>query len=380
MIVSGTIKESSGGWMRRGLAGLLMCAAAALFCAGGARAEDLSPQAQAAKDSLQALMNEKATWHGPTSAPKPVTGKRVAVIACCQAAEGSSRPANAIAEAGKLLGWTVDIFDGKGDPAEQSKAFNAAIDAKYDAIALDFVDTPVVADAVKRALDAKIQLITLGDMKNTPDTIPDVSHDYVGTGRAIANYMIWKSNGKINAFLLKNTDLYEIEHGQYLGTNEVLSDPSKCPDCKMTVKPWTFAVIDTQPAALAAAAVQADPSTNWVWCFDACMSRVSRSLKAAGLGENVRGAGFDCNGENNQLIRDGVIQVVCACDPREWEGYALIDNLNRMFNGQPAVAQNIPIRLFDKDNINQLTDYEFNHGWQGDYDFKTAYKKLWGLM
>ncbi len=51
------------------------------------------------------------------------------MIACCQAAEGSSRPANAIAEAGKLLGWTVDIFDGKGDPAEQSKAFNAAIEA-----------------------------------------------------------------------------------------------------------------------------------------------------------------------------------------------------------------------------------------------------------
>ncbi len=70
----------------------------------------------------------------------------------------------------------------------------------------------------------------------------------------------------------------------------MLSDPSKCPDCKTTVKPWTFAVIDTQPAALAAAAVQADPSTNWVWCFDACMSRVARSLKAAGLGEKVRGA------------------------------------------------------------------------------------------
>ncbi len=72
MIDSGITAQSAGGWVRRRLAGLLMCATAALFCVGGiANAEDLTPEAQAAKDSLQALMSEKAAWHGPTSAPKP---------------------------------------------------------------------------------------------------------------------------------------------------------------------------------------------------------------------------------------------------------------------------------------------------------------------
>ncbi|MGD1038740.1 MAG: substrate-binding domain-containing protein [Roseiarcus sp.] len=359
--------------------GVASVAAAMMGTGWAASADELIPQAAAAKAFLQPLMNEKAPWRGPTSAPKPVTGKRVAVIACCQAAEGSSRPANAIREAGELLGWKVDIFDGKGDPGTMDKAMNAAVDSKYDGIALDFVDTPVIADGVKRALDAGIQIVTLGDIKNTPETIPDVSHDYVGTGIAVANYMIWKSNGKMDVLMLKNTDLYEIEHGQWAGSYPVLSDKTKCPDCKILMKPWAFSEIDSEPAALALATVAADPKLDWIWCFDACMSRVSRALRSAGVGQNIRGAGFDCNGENNQLIRDGVTQVVCACDPREWEGYGVIDDLNRMFQGQPAVPQNIPIRLFDKDNIHELSPYEFEHGWQGDYDFKSAYKKLWGL-
>lgn len=125
-------------------------------------AADMAPNVTAAKHAAQTMMNGKVAWNGPSSAPSPMKGKRIAVISCCQASEGAARPTRAIAEAAKSLGWKVDVFDGKGDPQEQNKALNAAVDSKYDGIALVFVDTPSVSDGVKRALDAKIPLITLG--------------------------------------------------------------------------------------------------------------------------------------------------------------------------------------------------------------------------
>ncbi|WP_238558684.1 sugar ABC transporter substrate-binding protein [Paraburkholderia phenoliruptrix] len=267
-----------------------------------------------------------------------------------------------------------------GDPQEQNKALNSAIDAKYDGIVLEFVDTTTVSDGVARALKAKIPLITLGTLRNTPDTIPDVSWDYAKHGEALANYMIWKSNGNVNALILLNTDLYVTRNGQWVGTKNVLTDPEKCKDCKVTVKEWPMANIDTQPGSIATAALQANPKINWGWCFDACMSRVSRALIASGLSSKMRGAGFDCNAESLQLIKDGQVEAVCAADPREWDAYAVIDNLNRLMQGQPTVNQGIPVRLFDKTNISTLSDYEMSHGWQGGYDFRAAYRKLWGMQ
>ena len=79
------------------------------------------------------------------------------------------------------------------------------------------------------------------------------------------------------------------------------------------------------------------------------------------------------------MIKDDQIQVVCAADPRDWEGYALVDNLNRMMQGQPVEDQNIPTIMFDKATIGKLSQNEILNGWQGGFDFRSQYKKLWGV-
>ena len=323
-------------------------------------------------------MSGKSTWQGPETSPKPIKGKRIAVVSCCQAAEGAARPVRAMIEAGKAIGWTVDVFDGKGDPQEQNKAVNAAVDSKFDGIALVFVDTPTVAEGVNRAVDAKIPIITLGAIKNTPESVPDVSPDYLKEGEAIDNYMIWHSNAKVNALMLKNTDLYVVKFGEFKGAYDVLTNPAQCKDCKVDVKEFTLANLDSQPAAIASAAVQADPKKNWVNCFDFCVSRAARTLIASGLGSNVKGAGYDCDGENLHMIRDGAILAVSVCDPREWVAYAVVDNLNRMMQGQPLAKATFPAFLVDKSNVDQLTEEEVKSGWQGGYEFRKKYRQLWG--
>jgi ribose transport system substrate-binding protein len=53
----------------------------------------------------------------PNSGPRPQPGKAVWVVSCSQAAEGCQVPAAGAVEAGKMIGWKMTLFDGKGDPA-----------------------------------------------------------------------------------------------------------------------------------------------------------------------------------------------------------------------------------------------------------------------
>jgi ribose transport system substrate-binding protein len=358
------------------------------FSLGGVSAslsQDAAAAVAAAQKEAEQALSAPTAWAGPTAAPKPLAGKKIAVISCAQLTEGCNRPSRAAVEAAQKLGWDATIFDGKGDVGTQLAAINAAVDSKYDGIALMIVDPVQNNEAIHRAIDAKIPVVTLAEPPYTDQrkallsSVPDVSHDWLRTGKLIGDYMIWKSDGHVNALLLNDPEVTVVLYGQFAGTEGKLSDKQACPDCKVTVENFTIATLNTQPAALTAAAVQRDPTINWVWCYDFCMANVSTDLISRGLQGKIMGAGFDCNAQNLQLIRDGRVQVVCIADPRDWEAWAAVDTLNRLMNGQPAVDQNIPVRLFDKSNVDQLTDNDIKNGWQGGTDFRSQFLKIWGV-
>ena len=371
------------------LAGLLgLTAAFTCGAEGNASSQDsasLSAAVAAAQKEAQQALSSPSEWEGPTSGPKPQPGKKIAIISCAQLTEGCNRPSRAAVDAAQKVGWRATIFDGQGDTGKQLAAVNAAVDSKYDAILLIIVDPVQINEAVQRAISARIPVVTLAEPPYTDarkallPTVPDVSHDWLKTGELIGDYMIWKSGGHVNALLLNDPEVTVVLYGQFAGTHAKLTDPKACPDCKVTVENFTIATLNTQPAALAAAAVQRDPKINWVWCYDFCMANVSTDLIARGLQDGIMGAGFDCNAQNLQLIRDDRVQRVCIADPRDWEAWASVDTINRLLQGQQAAAQRIPVRLFDKSNLNDLSATDIKEGWQGGADYKAHFLKIWGV-
>ena len=364
--------------------------------AGGSGNEAADPQAVAAavekaEAGAMELMNaatQENEWTGPEDTPTPKKGLNVTVIPEQMASTGSSRPANTIVEEAKKLGWNPKISDGQGKPDVQLNALNTAVDEKVDAVILIFVDTTRVQSALQRAIDANIPVVTLGSLKNTPESVPDVSFDWIRSGEALAQYMVWKSEGDLNLLQMKNTDLYITVNGQYKGSQEYLEQAENCPGCNIVTKEWSLASFEdptTGPAAQAVATLQADTSLNWVSCFDSCLFRVSNALDRAGLADKVSGAGFDCNPENIAIIREGGSQKVCFADPREWLAFAAVDNINRMTNGEEPFdyTKSIPVGLFDKDVLESLPSDKSieleQAGWQGNYDFRTKFEELWGI-
>jgi ribose transport system substrate-binding protein len=353
--------------------------------ASTAFSQDAAAAVAAAQKSAQEALSSPSEWKGPTTGPKPIPGKRVAIVPCALLTEGCNRPARAATEAAKKIGWTPTVFDGQADTGKQLAAINAAVDGKYDAIIVILIDPIQVNEGIERAIAAKIPVVTLGQPFYTKERkaltqIPDISHDWLKTGELIGDYMIWKSDGKVDALLLNNPETTVVQYGQFAGTKGKLTDPKACPDCKVTVEDFTIAQINSQPAQLAAAAVQRDPKINWVWCYDFCLANVSTDLIARGLQGDVMGAGFDCNAQNLALIKDDKVQRVCIADPRDWEAWATVDTANRLMQGQPFVDQKIPVRLFDKSNLADLTPADLKEGWQGGIDYKSFYEKMWGVQ
>lgn len=383
-------------WLRVGTA--LAGAAIALSACSSAGSEraDVDPAARAAAvEKAQAGATELLdagklpnTWTGPEASPKPKPGIKLTIIPEQMASTGSSRAADAIEQEATKLGWIPKISDGQGKPDVQLNALNTAVDEKADAVILIFVDTTRVQSALQRALDAGVKVVTLGSLKNTPDTVPDISFDWLRSGEAIAQYAVWKSGGDLGMLQMRNTDLYITVNGQYKGSQDYLEQESNCPGCQIVTKDWSLASFEdptTGPAAQAVATLQADPSLNWVSCFDSCLFRVTNALNRAGLAQRVSGAGYDCNPENLADIRSGGSQKVCFADPREWLAFAAMDNINRMTNDEPPVdyTKALPVALFDKESLDALPPEQSKQletqGWQGNFDFRTKFEQLWGL-
>jgi ribose transport system substrate-binding protein len=375
------------GW-RRSFTALISLGVFISACGGsstggsGATNAQIAAAVARAQAAATASLASTSQWGGPTTGPTPIAGKRVAIISCLQQTEGCNRPSRAALEAAKVIGWQPSILDGQGEPSKQLAALNAAVDAHYDAIILILISPGNVGEGLTRAMNAHIPVVTLGAPDYTKTgaqkQIPDISHDWTATGTLIGDYMIWKSGGRVHALLLDDNSTPVVQFGQFKGTFEELSNKTNCPDCTLTVKTFTQATLTTLPQQYATAAVQADPSIKWVWCYDFCMQEVATTLIAAGLQGSIQGAGFDCNAQNLQLMRDHKVQVVCVADPRDWEAWATVDQANRLMQGQAAADQHIPFHLVDLSNVDALSPTDLTDGWQGGIDYKAQFKKLWG--
>ncbi|WP_345379999.1 sugar ABC transporter substrate-binding protein [Pseudonocardia yuanmonensis] len=365
-------------------------------CSGTTASQNVDPAARAAAvQKAQAgatrLINaatQPNAWQGPESSPRPKPGLRLAIIPTTMASTGASSPANAMAKAAQAIGWTAKISDGQGKPDVALNAIQAAVDEKVDAIVTMFVDNARVQAGIDRALAAGIPVFTLGNLKKTPN-VPDVAWNVYGEGQVMAQYMVWKSGGDLKLLQMKNTDIYAAIVGQYQGSQDYLSDPANCPGCTTETLEWSLANFEDPnlgPAAQASAALQADPSLNWVSCFDACMFRVSQAADRAGLTKRgVQGAGYDCSAENVAVIQRGGLQKACFADPREWLSLAVLDNVIRVTDGQQPFdyTDKIPTALFDKDNLAKLPADKLDElvtvGWRGNYDFTAKFYQLWGV-
>lgn len=324
--------------------------------------------AQAVAEARQPL----AKWPGPTSSPAAQKGKTVYVVTCSSQGIGCVRAGNGVKEAGELLGWTVRVIDGKGDPGTWNGAIQAAIAAGANGIVLDAVPPALVGDALEKAKQAKIAIVSVFN------PIPDaqspvfafVRPDHVAQGRLMADWVAANSDGKGQIILVEDREFPELRQ-RVVGFE---SEIAKCGGCKIVAR--VDSTIGTMaqrlPGAVSAELSRQAGATYLVAQFDSQAFFAGEGVRQSGKTGQIKVAGYEGDPQTIDAIRNGT-QAASIADPAEWMGWQAVDELNRAFAGAPPANTPVAYRLIDKANAPDTK------GWMGDVDFRAEFRRLWGV-
>ncbi|GAA2088728.1 sugar ABC transporter substrate-binding protein [Aeromicrobium tamlense] len=336
--------------------------------ASGSAADTAEYQAVAEK-----AMEPVTEFTGPTEGPAAQPGKKVVFLTCGFEAEGCNLPGKAAAEAGKALGWDVKVVDGKFDPRVYSRTIQEAIDDGADGIILDAVSASSVKGQVKAARDAGLVVGSYDSLNEVSES--GVSYDVQASiedqGKAMAAYMIWKTEGATNAYVLNSPEF----NAPYAWTEVAQKEIESCSSCELVdSQDFTAGDAATRLPQLAVTAARKDPNLNvMIASYDAAMLAAIPSMKQAGILDQVKVGTFNGVSPALDLIRKGDLAASVG-GAMEWGTWAAMDNMNRMLAGEEAVEQNVPIRLITAENIDSI---EPGGPWTGDIDYAAEYQKIW---
>lgn len=325
------------------------------------------------EEDARAAMEPVAAFTGPTEGPAAQAGKKVTFITCGFEAEGCNLPGKAAAQAGEALGWDVTVVDGKFDPRVYSRAIQEAIDSNADGIILDAISAGAVAEPVARARAAGL---VVGSYDSANEVKPDgVSYEVIAQpeaqGKAMSDYMIWKTGGEAKAFMLNAPEFA----GPSTWLKAAADGIRACETCTV-VEEQSFVAGDaaTRLPQLALSTARQNPEMNvLIASYDAAMLQAIPSMQQAGMLDRVKVGTFNGISPALQFVRDGVLTATVG-GAMEWGAWAAMDNMNRVLAGREAVEQNVPIRLITAENIDSI---EPGGPWTGDVDFRKAYTEIW---
>jgi ribose transport system substrate-binding protein len=336
----------------------------------------------------------------PSSAPKPQAGKNVWVISCAQAAEGCSQPSAGAKAAGETLGWKITVFDGKGSPDVFAQGIRAAISDKADAIILGAVDCIAAKSALEEAHQAGVKIYGLFAM--------DCDDPLAGGGkplfdaqllyengmtiqqysegpfvRSVADYVIAKTKGQAKIIEFTENDSLIAKH-LIKGFEARIEE---CSTCKIVSRvPITLSDLVTgKLQAKTAAALTRNPEANVVHApYDtALILGVAQAVAASGRSDDLLVPGGEGLSPNIGFIRDNKGQDSIAGSPANWLGWAAIDGVNRMIQGQPQVDEGIGMQTLDTDGPlpKKTTYYDGNIDADGNpkQDYVAHFKQIWGV-
>lgn len=348
--------------------------------ASTAAAGDLSANQKEALANIDAAKKMPTFSENPPVAMGPLAGKKVVVLASTLAVPFVANIANGAKEAAKEVGWDATVIDGKGSVTEWSRVVNQAVSQGVDGILTVGASPAQFAPAVASAKAAGIPLVDVltADQDKDPlidGTFAHTSISFYDSGRLQADYVI--ANGAADAHVLVFGD--NEFPGEVTRVQGMKDEFAKlCPDCKVTVQDTQVANLATDLQRTTQTLLRRDPDITWVLpTYDAQGLYIVAGIKTAGLAKTVKVVGSDAVSDNLDLIKKGDVQVADVGEPDVWAGWAGVDMLGRALAGQDPVKPNIPLRVFDAENLKGVDTSDTEALFGGS--FREDFKKVWGL-
>lgn len=374
--------------LRRAALPLIAIAALVLSaCSDTAESGTTSEELAANTESLDALF--EGTEHDPPSTgPAMSTDKSVWWISCGMAIPDCSVPANAAKEAATAMGIEFHIADGKLNVGGGNEAaVRTALAAKPDALIIHGISCPIIQAPLQEAVDAGIEVMGVEALDCAATGGPplftaemnyakgaETGEDYFKKwGEIGADYLVAATEGKAKVVVNAGT-----EPLQALLNDAFVARLKECDGCKL-LEQVDFSSADLAPEGTwiqqFRASLAQHPDANAVFLpFDVNIATAGGAQAIDESGLNLVGAGGSGQAPALDLVRDDKFTAVTAAHSATWMGYAAMDNINRVLQGEPTVPQGVGFRVVDANhNLPDTPESQY----ETPIDFVSQYKELW---
>ena len=351
--------------------------------AAGASAAETSASASLseARTSTAAATRQAKAWEGPTTGPRAQPGKTISFIADDLRNGGVLGVAQGVREAAREIGWTVKVFDSNGTTAGMREALAEAFAARHDGLIISGADARDYRDSLAPFAARGTPVVgwhvapKSGPVLGTPVTV-NVTTDPAEVARVTALAAIAESGGKAGVVIFTDS-----KYGIAMAKSSMMANFIRaCPGCQLLeVRDVPLSESATYMPGVTRELL-AKYGSRWTHAlaindiyFDyAVPVLVVSGLPIARL--SLVSAG-DGSASAFLRIRANTYQTGTVAEPLNLHGWQVIDELNRLFAGQPTSQFVAPVHLVTNGNIGS------DVGPDGVYDpangYRDAYRRIW---
>ena len=322
-----------------------------------------------------------AAWTGSRTGPRAQAGKRIALVNEDLRNGGILAVDEGVLEAAKVIGWSVRVFDSGGTPDGRKKMLADALDSRPDGLIVLGGDGRALAPWLQPFAERRIPIVgwhvaaQAGPVPGTPIAM-NVSTDPLEVARVAALAAIVQSGGRAGIVIFTDTN-YELPRTKAGAMAEVVRG---CAGCTLLEVRDVSISRNAELMPGTTRALLARYGKRWTHALainDIYFDYAAPVLTQFGLPSNALSMVSAGDGSESAFlrIRKGTFQTGTVAEPLNLHGWQLVDELNRLFAGEPVTGTVFPVHLVTADNINadggDRLLYDPGNG------YRDIYRRIW---
>ena len=289
---------------------------------------------------------------------------------------------NGMKEISGQVGMNFIDWPNQGKPVQWVQGMNQAVDRKANVInLLAGINPGALGPQIAKAEEAGASVVAshLYDV-NQPATngADSVSIYYEQAGRLLADWVIAKTGGKANVLAVTINEVVSTKP-MMTGINDEFA--KHCGSgCKVSTINTAIADVATRIQPQVQSALVRDPGINYVIAlYDSAEAPfVVAGIRQAGAKGRVKVVTFNGTPSVLKLVQSGDVEMDVG-ESLDWISHGVMDQVMRLASGmEPVKDPKLPIRIFDKQNVNETGTPPGDSTGYGD-SYRDGYMKLWGL-
>jgi ABC-type sugar transport system substrate-binding protein len=347
------------------------------------------PAGVAAAKKLVTQEEQPPAFKGPTSKVNTAKakGKSVYYVSLTEEIPALHEWGVVLAQQLQAAGVPTQKCDAKGSPDGITTCLQQALAAKPSVIVAQALDTKFIASYIARAKAAGIKFVTaqtgVPGIPTLSGNDAEVTFDYAQVGRILADWFVADSGcTKGGPQIITSTSSRQPSAAEVGG---IQSEVKKlCPSVSVPsvqnvlIPDWPTSLPTTTRSLL-----NQNPDLKYLLpLYDGMtiymVPAINGILRAK---TSTKVASFNATPVviQNELAKTSPLSADVG-GPNQWYGVALADQVLRVLAGQkPVASENVPLRLFTRDNLGTIDPKKDESTWYGSVNPICEYHKLWGL-